>query len=207
MPMRNGGAGAYEFAVHLEDPNDLFEPRPADVERGSPPEEPGIQRIRDELDASRRGTEVTVEIVLPADKATPEVERGVRRAIARYCEAGIARAEHDLKAIHRDGWRTFLFGAVVLAVGLLLSEAVLRERVIPKELRDFFGNGLFLVVAWVGLWYPLDTLAYGGQPYRHERKLLRALSQVEILVRPGGGEPSRGVGEPAALADQSLTGG
>ena len=46
--MRNGGAGAYEFAVHLEDPNDLFEPRPADVERGSPPEEPGIQRIRDE---------------------------------------------------------------------------------------------------------------------------------------------------------------
>ena len=187
MPMRNGGAGAYEFAVHLEDPNDLFEPRPADVERGSPPEEPGIQRIRDELDASRRGTEVTVEIVLPADKATPEVERGVRRAIARYCEAGIARAEHDLKAIHRDGWRTFLFGAVVLAVGLLLSEAVLRERVIPKELRDFFGNGLFLVAAWVGMWYPLDTLVYSGRPHRLERTLLRAIGDAEIVVRPSDG--------------------
>ena len=156
--MRNGRAGAYELMVRLENPNELFEARPADVERGRPPEDPGIQQIRDASAARPRGSTVTVTVVLPPDKATSQAESGIKRAV-------------------------------------------------PKELRDFFGNGLFLVVAWVGLWYPLDTLVYGGQPYRNERKLLRAIGRAEIVVRPDDREPARVAAGPAQTPDQSLTGG
>jgi hypothetical protein len=88
---------------------------------------------------------------------------------------------------------------------------VLRSKV-PKELRDFLGNGLFLVVAWVGLWYPLDTLFYAGRPHRAERKLLRALSDVELVVRPAGADGGLVEAADAAaaarpVAGQSLTGG
>jgi hypothetical protein len=125
--------------------------------------------------------------------------------VARYCEAGIVHAQHELAAIHRDGRRTLLFGAVVLFVGLLLSEAVLRSK-FPKEVRDFFGNGLFLVVAWVGLWYPLDMLVYGGQALRNERRVLRTIRDMEIRVRAEDGQQSL-TSEPVLGADQSLTGG
>jgi hypothetical protein len=204
--MRNGRAGAYEFMIRLDDPNELFEPRPADVSRGRPPEEPGIQQIRDALDARPHGGPVTLAIVLPADKVTPQVERGLKRAVARYCETGIARAEQELASVHRDGWRTLGLGLIVLALFLGLSEWVLRTK-LPHELRDFFGNGLFIVAAWVGLWYPLDTLLYSGNPLRHERKLLRAIAELEILVRPEAAELARAPIEAVPAAGQSSTAG
>jgi hypothetical protein len=205
MDMRNRRAGAYEFMIRLEDPNELFEARAADVRRGMPPEEPGIQQIRDQLSARPSGGPVTLAIVLPAATATPQVERGLQRAVARYCEGGIARAEHELAATHRDGWRTLGLGLLVLGAFLGLSQWILKSK-IPAEMRDFFGNGLFVVAAWVGLWYPLDTLFYSGNPYRTERRLLRAIGELEILVRPEAVERPDHVAEPAP-AGQSLTGG
>jgi hypothetical protein len=204
MAMRNGRAGVHEFIVTLDDPNDLFDPRPSDVLAGLPPRPPGIEQIRDELSAHPIKGPARVAIELPPDKATAGVEHAFRRAIARYCKEGIARAELELMGVRREGMQTFVFGAVVLCVGLFLSEAVLRSN-IPKELRDFFGNGLFLVVAWVGLWYPLDTLIYGAQPHRFERKVLRAMQTMEIEVRPAAEPPDRP--SETLAADQSLTGG
>ena len=185
---RKDRAGAYAFTVRLEEPNDLFESRPADVERGRAPEGPAIDQVRASFGARRYSGLGTVTIELPPDKITREVERGLRRAFAHYCELGIVREETGLADIERDGWRTLLSGAIVLAIGLALSEAVLRTPAIPKEFRDFLGNGLFLVVAWVGLWYPLDTLFYAGRPHRAERRLLRAMSELELVVRPEGDE-------------------
>jgi hypothetical protein len=204
--MRNGGAGVWDFTVRLEDPNELFEPRAADVERGRAPEDPAIDAIRDSFGKHRRQEPGTLTIELPPERVTEHLERGVRLAFARYCEAGIAHAERELDAISRDGWQTLMSGAVVLFFGLILSEAVLRAK-IPKEFRDFFGNGLFLVVAWVGLWYPLDTLFYAGRPHRADRKLLQALSKVEVVVRPIGEDGESTVAREAAVAGQSLTGG
>src|ERR1700751_417665 len=148
MFMRNPPAGAWEFTVRLEDPNELFEPRPADVERGRAPEPPAIDEIRHSFSMQRHQEPGTVTIELPPEKATADLERGMQRAFARYCEAAIEQAERELAAINSDGLRTLLFGAVVLCIGLALSEAVLRSGIF-KELRDFLGNGLFLVVAWV----------------------------------------------------------
>jgi hypothetical protein len=204
--MRNGRAGAYEFMIRLDDPDELFQTRPADVSRGRPPEEAGIQQIRDELDARPKGGPVTLAIVLPPEKATPQVERGLKRAVARYCESGIARAEHELSAVHRDGWRALALGIPVLAFFLGLSEWVLRTK-LPPELRDFFGNGIFVVAAWVGLWYPLDTLLYSGNPHRREKKLLAAMAELEILVRPEALELPRPAIEPVPAAGQSSTAG
>ena len=42
---------------------------------------------------------------------------------------------------------------------------------------------LFIVVAWVALWYPLDTLIYSGRPYRMQKSVLRTMQEMEITVR------------------------
>lgn len=186
MAMRNGRAGAGELTIALGHPNELFEAPPYNAADGVPPGVPGIERIRRDLGSRSLRGPATVAIEVPDDQATPQIERGIRESVTRYCDAGIESAEHELKTIRRDGIQTLLFGAVMLAGFLLISEAVLRSGA-PRGIRDFFGNGLFLVAAWVGMWYPLDTLIFSGRPYRFERKLLRALREMEIVVRPAGG--------------------
>ena len=183
MAMRNGRPRALELTVALDHPNDLFEAPGFDVANGVPPGDPGIDRIRRELSAGSLRVPARLVVEVPADQATPDVESGIKQSFARYCEAGITQAEQDLRAVYRDGWQTLLLGAVLLAAGLLISEAILSSGA-PKGIRDFFGNGLFIVAAWVGMWYPLDTLIYAGRPYRHERKLLRAMGAMEIVLRP-----------------------
>ena len=81
----------------------------------------------------------------------------VKRAVANYCDTpGITRAEHELSAAQREGWQTMFFGAVVLAAGLALA-TLFTKSYWPQAIRVFLGDGVFTVIAWVGLWYPLDT--------------------------------------------------
>lgn len=173
---------AREVIVALDDPSELFEAQPADVLAGLPPRPAGIDQIRDQLSAQRLPAQVVVSIRLPAGKMTPLIEQGIVQSISRYCDSRIAKTDAELSAVRRDGAQTLVFGLVILAVFLLLSEATLHST-FPKDLRDFLGNGLFLVAAWVGLWYPLDTLIYSGRPHRYERKLLRKLRTAQIHVR------------------------
>jgi hypothetical protein len=79
--------------------------------------------------------------------------------------------------------QTLLVGIAILACFLILSQAVLNSSV-PSGLREFLGDGLFLVAAWVGMWYPLETLLYSGRPHRAERRILYAMRDMEIVVRP-----------------------
>src|SRR5437588_681420 len=50
--------------------------------------------------------------------------------------------------------------------------------------RQVLGDGLAVVVSWIGAWYPLDTLIYYTRPYRRTRRVLQALSRMEIVVQP-----------------------
>ena len=74
--------------------------------------------------------------------------------------------------------------SVVFAAFVYFSERVLSTG-LPYVVRDFFGNGLFIVVAWVALWYPIDLLFYYGRSYRMERNVLRTMQEMEIRVRAG----------------------
>ncbi len=180
---------APELEIELGTPDELFYPRESDVEAGRTLLDAGVDQIRAELSARSLRQPLSLVIVLPQAKATPEVEQGIREAITRYCDAGIAREQTLLTAIRREGWRALMSGAILLAVGLALSEAVLRSG-LPKEIRSFLGDGLFVVAAWVGMWYPLDTLIYTGRPHHLERRVLRALREMEIVVRPACDRPA-----------------
>jgi hypothetical protein len=190
--MPSGSPEHGELRIELAEPNELFELTRPDVASGTPTLVPGIERIRSELSSGSLSAPARLEILLPLQHATPRTERGIREAVVRYCETGIRRVENELKAIHRDGRQALLLGLIILGVSLALSEVVLRSGA-PLGIRDFFGNGLLLVAAWVGMWYPLDMLIYAGRPHRLERRLLRTILGLEISVRsadaPGVDKP------------------
>jgi hypothetical protein len=174
---------ARELTVELGEANELFAAREPDVASGMPGLPPGIDRIREELDARSLPRSLATVIVLPAAKVTPSLACDIGRAVERYCEMGIAKAESEIKQLHKEGVRTLLIGLSLFAVFVSIAETVVRTSM-PETVRDFLGSeGLFLVVGWVGLWYPIETLLYSGRPYRREIAVLRAMREMQIEIR------------------------
>jgi hypothetical protein len=181
MSVRNGAVR--ELTLELEDADELFVARGPDVASGLPPLPPGIERIRSELGSHSLRTPVAAVIVLPRGRFRPDLARDIARAVERYCETGIRRAEYELRALRREGLRWLLFGCIIFAAFVYFSERILAINDLPYVVKDFFGNGLFIVIAWVALWYPIDTLIYSGRPYRLEKSVLRVMHEMEIVVR------------------------
>jgi hypothetical protein len=171
-----------ELTIELGEADELFVARGPDVASGRPALPPGIEQIRDELGSHPRRAAVAAVIVLPRAQIRPDLARDITHAVARYCEMGIRRADNELRVMGREGIRALVIGLILFAVFVTLSDSVINSQ-FASGIKAFFGDGLFLVVAWVGLWYPIDTLVYSLRPYRREKKVLRAMREMQIVVR------------------------
>lgn len=77
---------------------------------------------------------------------------------------------------------------MLFVVGLALSTDFL-EPDVPGFLQDLLGNGVFLVIAWIGLWYPLDLLFFARSPLRREMRTLHRMGQMPVVVRRRAAAP------------------
>jgi hypothetical protein len=184
--MPNRSQPVRELTLDLEDADELFAAREPDVASGMPGMPSGIERIREELDASSLPESFATVILLPPAKVQPGLACDVGRAVERYCDMGIARAQNEIKMLRREGIRTFLIGLSLFIVFVSIAEA-LEHTGLPEVVRNVLGtDGLFLVVGWVGLWYPIETLLYTPRPHRQEIAVLRAMRGMRIEVRAAG---------------------
>jgi hypothetical protein len=118
-----------------------------------------------------------------AGGCSDELAANLVAAVRRYCELRMRRAnrEHDL--IWRQGMRSLLSGSLLFAAGIALSYAFTRSEM-GEFANGLLGNGVFLVVAWVGLWYPLDLLFIAREQAKREVRVLRRMLTVPVIVRP-----------------------
>ena len=70
----------------------------------------------------------------------------------------------------------------LLAVAVGIAAAV-EHSGLPTFWQSFVGEGVLLVLAWVALWYPLDTLIWYGRPFAREIRVLRAMRNMDVAVR------------------------
>jgi hypothetical protein len=172
--------------IELDAEEELFA-APAAVEliRGSTRLRSGIDELLSELAGRGPRTVARVTVVLPPDAIGPDCQRRLAAAVSRYCAVRLRETENDLRATLRDTRRALLVGIAVLIVGLALSGAVL-ESGLPHAIRTLFGDGLFVVMAWVGAWYPLDVFIHQTRPQRQAIQLLEAAADLELVVSPPG---------------------
>ncbi len=128
-------------------------------------------------------------VVLPANEVNPSVEDRVRRSIARYCDLRRDQLRHSRGAQIHDGLGALAIGLPVLFGGLALI-TVFHETSLPSAVETFFADGLILVIAWVAVWYPLDTLLYYGRSIERERHVLGALREMELVLRSAADVPA-----------------
>lgn len=144
---------------------------------------PGIDEIFEQLWHQNIDGGVRTLVELPAAEVEVGVDERISAALGRYCATRIRSIDHQIRAHRREGASGFVIGVILLAVGLALSQATLHSDGLPDSVRIFFGEGLFLVAAWVGIWYPLDVLLYSPRPLRRDRAVLEAMAATEVIVR------------------------
>ncbi len=147
----------------------------------------GMEELILALTPRRLGGGVRLTLRLPQSQVGPDTESVVRGAVGRYCDLRLKEADLRLKSQTREGFGALPLGLVLFVAGLIIS-AVLTGSRVPETVRILFGDGAFLVLAWVGLWYPLDTLVHYRRPVLREKRVLAALSAMEVVVVAEGTE-------------------
>jgi hypothetical protein len=177
-----------EIVVHLGSPEELLVVDPL-APLSAPATErvratPGVDELLGEL-LGRAGVRRRRRVVLtlPASALTdaevgPRLETGLRR----WGAARMERVERESRSLWRQGLWSLRGGTVLFVVGLVLSTNFL-EPEIPQFLQDVLGNGIFLVIAWIGLWYPLDLLFFARSPAKREMRALDVLATMPVVVR------------------------
>lgn len=180
--------------VHLRRPGDLVAVDPAALlEDDDARTVAGADEVLDELlTRGRGGRRDRLVLTLPAAGIGPDkvaTETLLVTALRRWCRRRLEATEREAAVLRRQGWASLRPGVPLFLIGLLFSTDFLAPDV-PEFFQNLLGNGVFLVVAWVGLWYPLDLLFFARLPLRRQQRVLDALltMPVEVRVREAAAE-------------------
>jgi hypothetical protein len=173
-----------DVVVALYRPAELLSVEPqAMLERDARIESGADEIVNELLGRSRVQRRARIVVTLPADQMTDGAADTLHVALRRYCEARLARAQRETELAWRQGLRSLGSGSILFVIGLLLSAGFL-EPDVPEFWQNLLGNGVFLVIGWVGLWYPLDLLFFARQPLKREALIVNAISRMPLLVQP-----------------------
>jgi hypothetical protein len=173
-----------DLIVALRHPSELFSVKPEAMLERNARLEPGADEIVNELlGRSKVQRRARIVVMLPASEITDGIAEILHVALRRYCEARLALVQRETEVAWRQGLRSLRSGSILFLVGLLLSAGFL-EPAVPAFWQNLLGNGVFLVIGWVGLWYPLDLLFFARQPLKREAQILTAISQMPLSVQP-----------------------
>jgi hypothetical protein len=143
--------------------------------------EPGIDYCISELRSRRSRSPVRLELELPASDVDSETPTRFRHAISRYCEGRISRNDRDRRIARRDAYAALKIGVPVAIVGLAIAVAT----AVAQTQDDFtLPNLAGWVLAWVGLWYPLDALLFSSLGPKRENAVLTRLQDAEVVLTP-----------------------
>ncbi|MGH7912364.1 MAG: hypothetical protein ACREOV_11635 [Candidatus Dormibacteraceae bacterium] len=170
-----------ELTLRIESIDDLFQaPEPHLFARAQRIVS-GIEELLLQLDAGRIPKHLRTTFLVGA-AAAPVDAAEIEGALRQYCALRLRDVELRLRAHRREGLSLLGLGTVLFVLGVGLSAEFLQSRW-PALIQDLLGDGIFLVLAWVGLWFPLDHLVFGRHGIVRERNLLRALRGMEVAVR------------------------
>lgn len=100
----------------------------------------------------------------------------IASAIHAHYKLASQQAERRHKRRRRVGRVALITGTAILAVALFLRTWV---KTIEGSFGEVLAEGL-LILAWVALWRPIETIGFDSWESRQERRLLSALSRVPV---------------------------
>lgn len=108
----------------------------------------------------------------------------IATAIHAHYKLAFQQAERRHRRRRRVGRIALTAGSLILVLALFLRTWV---QTIGGNLGEVLAEGL-LILAWVALWRPIETIGFDSWESREERRLLSALSTVSIRFNAGSDE-------------------
>ncbi|HEX4012383.1 MAG TPA: hypothetical protein VHX17_00690 [Candidatus Cybelea sp.] len=170
--------------LRLNAPEELFEVRATDVLSPNGRFVSGIDELVAELTPLTLRPGMRAVIALPADQLQPDTEDRLRQALYRYCRSRLRHIKLARSAQWQDVMAAFRVGGIVFALGILTSYYFSASGLAALT-KLLLGDGFFLVIAWVGLWYPLDALVHYRRQSAREGQVLAFIASMETIVRAG----------------------
>jgi hypothetical protein len=165
--------------LRLARPEDLFQTPDWDATSSQCRFEPGVEYCLSELRSRRSRAPVRLELEVPAQALEPETPARLRHALTAYCEERIGRNNRERRIARRDAYSALKIGLPVALVGLIIAVATA-----VSNSQEDLANLAGWVLAWVGLWYPLDVILFSSVGPKRENAVLSRLLQAEVTVRP-----------------------
>jgi hypothetical protein len=169
-----------DVVVRLDRPDDLFRVDTTRLLAGPGRLVSGIEELVEEF-LGQRKLRARQRIVVELTEQAAPTER-IADAMRRYCELRIHDAGRQRAVMWRQGRHSLISGSLLFLAGVILSYWFSRPGA-PEFWRELLGDGVFLVVAWVGLWYPLDLLFISRQPLNREIRALTHMKALPVVVR------------------------
>jgi hypothetical protein len=160
---------------------DMFTASESDVMSSDGRFEPGIDYCISELRSRRSRLPVRLELELAESHVDPETRTRFGLALSRYCEGRIGRNNRERRIARRDAYAALKVGIPVAIVGLAIAVAT----AVANSQDDFtLPNLAGWVLAWVGLWYPLDAILFSSLGPKRENAVLTRLQDAEVVLTP-----------------------
>lgn len=171
-----------EVVIELDNVGELFSVDPRALLAGAHRIDSGMDELVERF-LSQNKVAADQRIVLDiATECSDEQAAEVVAAVRRYCGLRLRRATREHNLIWRQGKRSLLSGSLLFVSGIALSYLFARPEM-GEVANQLLGNGVFLVVAWVGLWYPLDLLFIAREQAKREMRVLGKMLILPIAVR------------------------
>jgi hypothetical protein len=141
----------------------------------------GVDFCLSEMRGRRIFRPVRLEIYLPPEEIDDGLAQRMRRTLGRYCDHRIRYNRREASSQRFGGISAARIGVPICLVGLLLT--LLSSDVLPDgSVRDVLAEQFGWVLVWIGLWYPLDQLIFYPLTYGRESRVLRILSEADIVI-------------------------
>ena len=154
----------------------------------------GVDFCISELRARRSWRPVRLEIHLPPEQIDQGVTERVARTLRRYCEHRMRYNRREMRAQRIGGLSALRIGVPVSALGLVLTAVATTIRPtggVAQVITDHLG----WVLAWIGLWFPLDQFLFSPLAYGRDSRVLHLLHDAEVVVSPSRPPPATAVSE------------
>jgi hypothetical protein len=183
------GSGRHEIELVLSRPEHLFNAPALDPLSQSPVEIVGISGVDYLLGQFQlcpaKAKSDTLLLYLPPGTPTPRDARSLNEALQRYTKMRIQNEISALRANRHYGLKVFTVALLLLVILLALSALFASDFTswMPQVLRRPLEYG-FEIVGWVMMWHPVEVLLFNPMSGRSKLNALRALSRMNIVVKP-----------------------
>jgi hypothetical protein len=141
----------------------------------------GVDLCLSELRSTNLHRPVRLEIELPPsaidENARPE---RFNPTLRRYCDHRIRYDVKERRAMRLGGMSALRIGLPLAIVGLVLT-AWSTHRADGSEITAVVDH-IGWVLAWLGLWFPLDQVLFYPLSYRREERALQRLRDAEVVI-------------------------